>query len=475
MQYNIAGRRTDHTVNYPFVGKDSQEETAGAATSIDTQQTSVQVILFDDGQYEITFTTPPLPSATVNKNTAATAWCGPYNIEHQSPECRNSPNTYTHADSYPQSVSESLGGSPIRGTIDPTRPNVLSGSLPIPRQKGTETVSWDLTRVNPGECSVTIYEPLPKAQWVFDDNKPGAIKGKLSAVAVPHSLANQIEWTLPAINGSTLTTTPDPPRGPEVQFKYEGLPDKNSEFGSKTIEARIVSSTARCHTSQSVRLFFGRDASNSPGSNNGKVPNWFYYWKQTSAAQGHTADAIRYGGGGATNGCGPGDLGFFNGYANLYAADWIYVCDLKQSDFKSVNGLIRPPVSAEGIDVFGVTVLHEWTHLLNFKEWWAWPDQPAEYRPTHFNDNEGPCLLPLLQRPAPPARYKYDCDADHIPDVFEGNLGMNPQLWDTCGIGMSDNECVAAKAEARWRIGSANKEDWACPGKQADRPCQGGR
>lgn len=68
-----------------------------------------------------------------------------------------------------------------------------------------------------------------------------------------------------------------------------------------------------------------------------------------------------------------------------------------------------------------------------------------------------------------------DLDRDFIPDDREAELGFDPNSRDTYGMGRRDGDCdywddseiTAYQAQESWPVGSADKEDWADPGKQS--------
>ena len=53
--------------------------------------------------------------------------------------------------------------------------------------------------------------------------------------------------------------------------------------GRKKLSVRLKVGDCEAKATANVRLFFPAFATNNPG---GGEPNWFYYWKQTSAAVG---------------------------------------------------------------------------------------------------------------------------------------------------------------------------------------------
>ena len=94
--------------------------------------------------------------------------------------------------------------------------------------------------------------------------------------------------------------------------------------------------------------------------------------------------------------------------------------------------------ATEGIDVFASVVLHEWTHLENYHDWW-----PEGYKAAE------------------------DSDDDLVPDDREAGYGLDPLNRDTFGLGLRDSEIPAYLQAHTWRSGSANDVDWANPGKQS--------
>jgi hypothetical protein len=279
-----------------------------------------------------------------------------------------------------------------------------------------------------GPCTSRITAPEPDAVLAYKDGDPAVLEFTVEAKTDPYGLApllDELVWTFPEIPGSTLTTDPEDGRGRSVTVRYEGLPAKNTDFGDKRIEAHL-GSAGKCEDPAPlpVRVFFARAASNNP---DGETPNWFYYWKQTRASQGHGA-AIVYDA--ATE-----DLGYFNGYGYPDKADVIHMGDLGPS-FSDVNTVTGK--RTRGIDLFASVVLHEWTHLENYHDWW-----PEGYDPAQ------------------------DADADLVRDDREAAYGLDPNVRDTFGLGMRDCEIPAYLQENTWPSGSANSVDWANPGKQS--------
>ena len=241
--------------------------------------------------------------------------------------------------------------------------------------------------------------------------------------------------------------------GPTIKVTYIKLPPKNSGFGRKKLSVRLKVDDCQAGATSNVRLFFPAFAKNNPG---GTEPNWFYYWKQTSAAVG----PVRYGGG--SHLCSTGasrDLGF---YRNTIFDSVFYICNLRNlgDDFpfmakKDNNGNLGD-VKVYGIDTFAVACRHENGHYSHYQTWWKQYRTADKFLDTNRNGilDEKEQLL--------------DKDGDLVPDTIESGIGLNPNNRNTFGIGPDgdDEELLCWMAETNWAIGSVNSQDWAKPGKQ---------
>lgn len=285
-----------------------------------------------------------------------------------------------------------------------------------------------------GKCRASITSPGDDEPLVFDDAKPGVLEGTASATATPSQWADDLRWEVPAIALTKPTTKPTPPEGSDVEYRYEGLPSFNDFFGPVEWKAQLARTDADCEAPKAVKpkVFFKRGATNNPGP--GTFPNWFYYWKSTSASQGHEAK-IAYD-------PAAGGYGHFDGYYDPPDKndDDIWISNLANSGFvgEAIPALHLPAL--EGIDLFAAIVTHEWQHRTNYWTWWA-----------------------ATGHSFPDPR---DKDEDFLPDDQEKALGYNPKMKDTLGVGYDDEDVMCYRAETGWRKGAANKQDWACPGKQ---------
>jgi len=287
--------------------------------------------------------------------------------------------------------------------------------------------------------TIKIVDPGPDAVFLFGGPSGMPTAGHLlipvRAEVTPPQLASEVAWDMDDIKGSTRKVDPDP--GAVATVTFDTLPQRGDQFGRKTITAKVRGQRDQV----TIRVFYFRDATDNP---DGTVPNWFYYWKQTSAGQGH-GDAIVYGGG--KDFC-KDTLGMFRGYHDASQAGVIYVCDLGAKSFRGYNLVLK--TCQEGIDLFATTVVHEWKHKTDFERWWG----PNGVHPGKFLDDA------------------FDGDGDLIPDDVEPTLTPPADPHITCSLwpGLQDSHYYPYAEEAKWPPGTADEEDWGCPGRQCGGP-----
>jgi hypothetical protein len=294
----------------------------------------------------------------------------------------------------------------------------------------------------------------------FDDaSQVLTVGAKTKALFDGREANGDIAWDLEKMGApAKLTMSPDPARGQAVTFKYTGLPSKNSDFGPKKISAEVTRGGCTCQQHERVRTFFVIDGGNNPSPT--AVPNWFYYWPQTSAADATARPLLRYKARiPAVNN--PNDsVAARWEYAteHLLLSDWIIKADGCQGQVERTGPYPRPRTSREiaiGIDCLAEDIRHEMQHRVEAIKWWGSP-----------RGTEAWTLVAWLA---------LDKDGDGVPDDVERNLpgcrtigpGAKYSCADRPFENVTDAEITAYWVGWSWPLGSVNRSDWSCgPGSK---------
>jgi hypothetical protein len=320
--------------------------------------------------------------------------------------------------------------------------------------------------------------PEANQKLVFSDGTPGSvtIEAEVTATNLPPDLIALIKWDAPAKDLSRLSIAGD---GTRATITYTGLPRDNSDFGPTRITAS-VDAGGSCGTltaSRDVLLFFPRDARNNPP---GEAPNYYFYWLQTPAGQGAVNGRdVRYVHRQFECGENPKWLGYHprdtvlsvpadkQSQPRLVGRDHIFACDFHKydnvyADHPSTNfymeGLLTK-ASWEGIDTFAVIMRHELTHRNHWRDWWN-PTGGAPKRGFYDANNN---------RQRDTDEPWVDQDEDFIPDHLEAAMGYDKAEKNTHmapGDEMYDEHHLTYTIGEGWAKGSADRQDWAKPGKQ---------
>jgi hypothetical protein len=205
------------------------------------------------------------------------------------------------------------------------------------------------------------------------------------------------------------------------------LPSSNSAFGQKTLT--LTHPDLPGNDTKQIKIFFGRTFANNPG---GTTPNWYYYWKQTSAYIG----AVGYDGSSPHGHC------LWD--APNYSA---YVGSQDHDSYTPGSPGDNAGNTLEGIDNFAWTCRHEWKHHINLSNWWG----AGGHVPAQDGDGDGikndPYELNMTSADGGPFDItKYDT----FPTDWLNN----------------DHERQTVVTQSHWGEGSADTEDWANPGHQ---------
>jgi hypothetical protein len=292
--------------------------------------------------------------------------------------------------------------------------------------------------------------------WSYNDATPGHVEIELDGQAWMNGedVASDLQWTVSPNPNNLLKL--DQPRSNRLKLVGDGLPDLNTDFGPRTITNKLHETNCDCAGEDiKARLFYQVDAKNNPV---GKQPNWVYYWRQTAAGREMaTGEEIAFS---YVDVIPPPVYGKLNTGAAEVARyeqelDVIYVTHLALDSCCHR----RDGTSSKGIDCLAETLNHENHHRQEFFAWWG--PLMERYPAT--------CLVAI--GPTCDA----DSDLDYVPNDVELAHGCDPNSSLSCpGLpawcgGMTDLEFDAYDYGWSWPQGSADKEDWACPGKQCPR------
>ncbi len=416
-------------------------------------------------------------------------------------------------------------------TWSPPKPNLNNGALAafdyqefvlaaVEKRPLTKVVTWDhdedpedaptytkgsveLRFVFDPPCPEKFVVRADRKNYLFSDDSPGVVVVEAEVIDTknfPTPYLEHVEWDVPKPPGTTVTVEHPEGKQYKARITYTGLPKRNADLGLQDIKASVFLGS-KCGTLEGnpgVRLFFPRDAKNNP---NTAAPNWYYYWQQTKAGHGTVADAnIRYGGGApqcAQNkwwmGVYPFDRKNIGTTAKpmyaLVGRAYVFICNFAKAkaifptnakgqpndNFYIESRLPFTQDNWEGIDTFGLMVLHELTHRKHWREWWSdgGSHPNGAYPESGYYDRNGNSTRdddePLL-----------DSDADYMPDAKEPTFSGDPYYLDfkvgkrksynLPGNDMTDEHVLTYAASedpgTGWKMGFANDEDWAMPGKQ---------
>lgn len=274
---------------------------------------------------------------------------------------------------------------------------------------------------------IDITAPAWESKFTYSEVTLGALVIQAAATANPPSLEADIVWSIWDIAESDLTTDPSPAQGPGVTFTYTNLPSQNDQFGEKYIKASLPAYNVA--ESVLVKVFFLKYNNDNPG---GVEPNWYYYWKQTSAAVG----VHEYGGSECD--------GTRHGYYRFSEARF-HICSIAAES----DSILCAQSRWDGIDLFAATCRHEEQHRLDYFAWWY---PIGGYIPNlHLDQDRDRCLDSIEPSLIPP---------------LDPNL-QNTYWYRYPGIpDFDDFEFRGYERECDWIPGAADDYDWANPGHQ---------
>lgn len=246
-----------------------------------------------------------------------------------------------------------------------------------------------------------------------------------------------LDWAFPDIGGCIKSVTLGDWPYTNPTLTYSRLPAANSYFGNKIVT--VVRKPDNCTDTVTVQLFFSAadDAVNHPGSGTGVSPNWYYYWRYTSAKWSvvpfYNPSMVPAG---------------YVGYTHYVAGAWRSYINELGNDFVAPNTDPYLYDIFEGIDCYAFVSRHEGRHVTIMNAWYPSGNHP---NPT------------------------IDPDNDLLPDSIEAGLGtpqnggpFAPGDDDTDGDGEFDGHDYIFHTQSPWTQGTADSSDWSNPGHQSD-------
>ena len=270
-------------------------------------------------------------------------------------------------------------------------------------------------------------------------NKTGDLKIKVVFELTGETDANTLTALIPNLSittdlvGTLLVPSSIQNSGTkfEVLLTKTGMPDKNSDFGNKTIYLKYKG-TAK--NTKVIKVFFDKDDK----TNKSGVPNWFYYWKEGNVC-GIPATAIYDS---------TADFGFTSpGVDSILRLGPLAATTNNGPEtftaLKTTYGSMTVTGTGSGINCVAETVAHELYHL------------------TLYNSSLG----------------LTDTDRDEVSNASEaGGFGattdpLDPDTFNMRGLypnyaTYGDNEVRCRKKELNTGVAVRNDLDWSKDGKQ---------
>ncbi len=302
----------------------------------------------------------------------------------------------------------------------------------------------------------------------FDLDGKLEVKARARAWRGGQDVSSELEWDLEKM-GAPTSLTADPPakKGDRITFTYQNLPKANSDFGNKKLTAKAAGK-CDCRQEEIIRAFYPDVDSNHPDDG---TPNWYYYWKQTSAVPAEARPLLEFRQAVSDpNMPGQAIARYDHQSQKIQIGDAVFgakACRGEVDDKRAPTGR-----QDEGIDCFGNTVRHELQHRADAVAWWGSP--------------RGPYAVDLLEW------FLKDWDHDQVPNTVEEGLpDCQPGEWTNAPLDLarlltmqddlvergkrtwftcrqrpfndaSDAEINAYRQGWIWPVGSANSEDWSC-------------
>lgn len=280
-------------------------------------------------------------------------------------------------------------------------------------------------------------------EFTFNAASPGVLTMSLKASVAPSGCANLVKlasyFTVGSIGNSSMAWAPANPSGTPsavsdtlvASVTFTGLPAAYSDFGAK--KAAIYSAGSK-RDEENYEVFFPKAESNRP-SGTPAGPNWFYYWRQTTANKANTT------------------MEYLAGARSYY--DYLNGRKIVLRDDAS-GTQIAAWGTPKGIDCFAWTTAHEAKHHTQLTGFW-----PTSY--DSANDGDVDWLPNSQETTYMPGRNYSPTNANTFQDTIGYGQNPIPDVEDIC----MRAQVSPYNLDALWTNGSANSQDWANPGKNS--------
>ncbi|MCC7417375.1 MAG: hypothetical protein IT176_09555 [Acidobacteria bacterium] len=302
----------------------------------------------------------------------------------------------------------------------------------------------------------------------FDLDGRLVVEAKTKAWRGGKDVSAELQWEIEEMGSPTsLGAEPSEKKGERITFTYQNMPKRNADFGPKKLTARTTGRCA-CQQEETIRTFYPDIDSNHPDDG---TPNWFYYWKQTSAVPSGARPMVEF----REMVSDPNMPGrpiakYDHQTQKILISDAAF--GVKACRGEVDEGRMPTGRQAEGIDCFGETVRHELQHRADAVAWWGGPGGPygvnlLEWFLKDWDHDQVPNTVEESRPDCQPGEWT-NAPIDLAKVVAQqGELvERGRRTWFTCRerpfADASDAEIDAYRQGWTWPLGSANSEDWSC-------------
>jgi len=365
------------------------------------------------------------------------------------------PELFEHKLTYSAEDRPVQGG---KGSFAEAWVDLTGTSISISWQLGLPATTVEITSLKQ-EGGARTGDP---AQVVFEK---GSLRVKAEARVQPFHDAEALKWDAPDLGTTKAKVETKVKEGGlvEATITYDGLPAENSAFGSKVLKARVRKEEAE----KRFQVFFEEKGTDNPEG--GRVPNWYYYWKQGAVPLledfAYEEDASKAGG------YSPSNERLVVTSATVGVIPALDAILQKADPYSGLHTYHLQRERREHLEAVGATVAHELKHrdLFTMKG----PHRPSDGDGVEDAVEDG-SIDPWLDKTDPNTYSNLDASLffgntrDYVQKGKEGTPDSRQQAVDQAAyqLGIAgDNELLAIIAERSLVVHAG--QDWAFPGSQA--------